>query len=451
MAVTLTGDGPHTLYLVADSGTLIPETSETNNTGAVTLQVGGVQVLADLAVSPMDITVTPGRPQAGETVQIAATFRNQGIDPANNFTVELYDGAPEAGGALIAGQTLSLSPGAEQTMNASWTVSSGIHDLYVVLDRMNGIVEADENNNRASLRVMTDMVDVTLSATDLEFIPAHPVVDDSVIFNVTVRNSGIKNTGPFTLALYDGDPNSGGALVQTYAVDGLPGDGSTILQHTFTAAPQVYRFHAIADTENVVAEMYEENNQAVRSLKIKAPGEILGPDLVPVKIDLSGMTTDTQTLAVSGNALVTFQNKGDDKITAQFGVQMFEDSDLDKVFTPDIDRTLETGSYTIGSLSDDQQPAIAIVVHAYDPPAYPGERVFLLEPDGKIAWGPVYLSDIDPEDNTAPLSDSTPVITDSDADGEKEIVIRRKKGEDIVLDGEGHGKQEKRRSKERSP
>jgi len=75
----------------------------------------------------------------------------------------------------------------------------------------------------------------------------------------------------------------------------------------------------------------------------------------------------------------------------------------------------------------------------------------LLEPDGKIAWGPVYLSEHDPENNHAPLSDSTPVITDSDADGEKEIVIRRKKGEDIVLDGEGHGKQEKRRSKERSP
>ena len=70
--VTLTGDGSHTLYLVADSGSLIPELSETNNTGSVTVTVGGTQTGADLAVTPVDITLTPSRPTVRETVAISA-------------------------------------------------------------------------------------------------------------------------------------------------------------------------------------------------------------------------------------------------------------------------------------------------------------------------------------------------------------------------------------------
>lgn len=103
----------------------------------------------------------------------------------------------------------------------------------------------------------------------------------------------------------------------------------------------------MADTENVVAEMYEDNNTAIRSLKIKAPGEILRPDLVPLKIDLTGTTTGPQTLAISGTAHVTLQNKGDAKITTPFSVLIFEDTDLDGKYTQGIDNALGTGTSTL--------------------------------------------------------------------------------------------------------
>ena len=57
--------------------------------------------------------------------------------------------------------------------------------------------------------------------------------------------------------------------------------------------------------------MYKGNNTAIRSLTILSPGETIGPDLVPTKIDLTDTTTDPQTLAISGIAHVTFQNIGD--------------------------------------------------------------------------------------------------------------------------------------------
>ena len=348
IGVTLTGNGQHTLYLVADSGNQITELSETNNTGSVTVHVGGTQTGADLAITSADITLNPSRPTAGQTIAISARVRNQGMEAANSFLVEIYDGAPESGGVLIASQTVGLAAGAEQIVSANWSIPAGIHDIYVILDRMNGIAESDESNNRASVRVMTDMVDISLSATDLTFTPAHPVSNDSVALTITAHNTGIKNTGPFNLALYNGDPAAGGVLLQTYPVSNILGDGSATLTYTFTASPQTYRFYAVADTENVVTEMYEDNNTAIRSLKIKAPGEVLGPDLVPIKIDLTDTTTDPQTLAISGTAHVTFQNKGDDKITASFNVLIFEDNDNDGVYTSGVDTSLGISTFVTG-------------------------------------------------------------------------------------------------------
>jgi len=172
--VMLTTNGNHTLYLVADSGNQITEITKTNNTGVVTVNVGGTLSAADLAITPADITLTPSRPHAGDTVQISARVRNQGTEAAFGFLVEFYDNAPEAGGTLIGSQSLSLASGVDQIITTNWPIPAGIHDMYVIIDRINGIIESDENNNRASIRVMTDMIDISVSATDLVFNPAHP-------------------------------------------------------------------------------------------------------------------------------------------------------------------------------------------------------------------------------------------------------------------------------------
>src|SRR5574341_421401 len=344
VGVSLSGSGPHTLYLVAEHDNQIMEISETNNQASFTVNVGGTPPSIDLEVMPQNITLTPLRPMIGESVRIAASVRNNGTEGAFGFEVAFYDGAPESGGVLISSQTLSLAGGAEQTVTADWAIPAGIHSLYVVADRTNKVGETNELNNRASMQVMADMVDLSISATDLAFDPAKAVQGDTVNFTFTIRNAGIKDTGPFSVALYDGDPTQGGVLLQTFPISGIAGDGSQTLTYSFTAVPHAYRFHVVADSEDQVQELYEENNIAVRSLTIKAPGEVLGPDLAPVKIDLSGTTTDSQTLAISGNALVTFQNKGDAKIASSFDVLVFEDRDMDGRYTQGVDKLLGSGT-----------------------------------------------------------------------------------------------------------
>ncbi len=347
IGVTLTVNGNHTLYLVADSGNVIPELSKTNNTGSVTVNVGGTQTLADLSISSTDILVTPSRPHAGDTVTISANVHNIGADVANNFAVEIFDGQPEAGGTLINSQTISLVAGGSQAISTNWPIPAGIHNIVVVLDRANQIAETNESNNRAVVSVMTDMVDISLSATDLVFTPVHPVSGDSVILSITAHNTGIKDTGAFNLALYDGDPAAGGTLLQTFPISNIPGDGSTAVSYVFTTIPWTYRFYAVADPDNNVVELTKSDNTAIRSLTIKAPGQVLGPDLVPTKIDLTGATTDPQTLAISGTARVTFQNTGDDKITTPFNVLIFEDMDGDGKYTSGVDNVLSSGTNTL--------------------------------------------------------------------------------------------------------
>ena len=187
--------------------------------------MGGTQKFADLVPGMMQIT--PTRPNADETVQITVPVRNKGSEAASFFTVEIFDGLPDAGGTLINTQTISLAAGAEETISANWTIASCIHDLYLIVDRSNHINETNETNNQTTLRVMPDMVDISISATDLTFTPEHPVNGDTVLLSVNVQNLGIKDTGLFNLALYDGDPAAGGALLQTFSIANIAGDGTT--------------------------------------------------------------------------------------------------------------------------------------------------------------------------------------------------------------------------------
>ncbi|MHB8845006.1 MAG: CARDB domain-containing protein, partial [Nitrospirota bacterium] len=312
--------GQHTLYLVANYDNQVTESSLANNTASFTVNVGGTPPPVDLAMLPSDLTITPQRPATGETVEIRAWIRNLGQDMASGFLMEFYDGDPSAGGILIDRRTLSLAGGNDQIVAVNWAVPAGIHTIYAILDQTNVVAETNELNNRTSVTIMADMVDIAVTASDMVFTPAHPVDGDNVTFTANVRNTGIMGTGPFAVELYDGDPAAGGTLLQTYSISNIPGDGNQTLTYAFTAVPHTYRFHVKADTASQVFEMYEDNNLAVRSVKVKAPSEVLGPDLVPVKFDLSDAITDPQSLALSGTAHVTFQNKGDDKIITPFTV-----------------------------------------------------------------------------------------------------------------------------------
>ncbi|WP_041245589.1 CARDB domain-containing protein [Geotalea uraniireducens] len=338
--------GVHTLTLVADPQHAITELSTANNTARkdITVNTTSGAGFIDLAIPMNGIRLDPARPASGATVTVTIAAVNNGTEAAT-ADLELFDSDPAAGGTLLQKATVTLNAGETRSVAVPWQVPPGIRTLRAYIDRLNAGAERDETNNSQILPVMADMVDIEVSASDIAIAPEHPMDGDPVTVKVTVQNRGIKATGPFNVNLYNGDPNSGGTLLQTLAIADLPGDGTVDLTYPFTAARGTYRFYAVCDPDNKVAELYEDNNTAIRSLLVKSSAEAKGPDLVPLEFDLSATTTDPQSLRISGMAKVKFQNKGDDKVATPFRITVFEDKDNDGVYTEGTDQALGSWDY----------------------------------------------------------------------------------------------------------
>jgi len=339
--------GIHTLYFVADPQHAVTELSTANNTAqkTITVNAAGGAGFIDLAIPMNGLRLDPAHPASGATVTVTLAAVNNGTEAVTS-DLELFDGDPAAGGTLLHKSTVTFNAGETRSVVVPWQVPPGIRTLYAYIDRLNTVAERDETNNSRTLAVMADMVDIEVSASDIAIAPEHPMDGDPATVKVTVQNRGIKATGPFSVNLYNGDPNSGGTLLQTFAIADLPGDSTVDLTYPFTAARGTYRFYALCDPDNKVAELYEDNNTAIRSLLMKSSAEAKGPDLVPLEFDLSGTTTDPQSLRISGMARVKFQNKGDDKVATPFRITVFEDKDNDGVYTEGTDLALGFWDYS---------------------------------------------------------------------------------------------------------
>lgn len=340
LGVTLYDLGRHTLYLVIDPENQVAEMSETNNVATVTVNVGAPLSGADLVIGVSDIRMNPAKPTAGQSVTIDVTVNNFGVTPASHAVVELFNGDPAAGGVLLQSATFDIDPGQTRTLTRSWVVPSGKHTLFAVADRANTIVEINENNNMARASLMTDMVDIVVSSSDMTLMPAYPVVGDTVALTVSASNAGISPTGAFQLSVYDGDPANGGTHLQTHTVDTLSGGGNQSMVYHFTAEARTYRFYAVADRSNQVNEYSDDNNIAMRTLVVKGAGETYGPDLKVTKLDTAHVLTDPLTLHTTGQVGVTFKNTGDEKIMTPFTVCVYEDSNRDGQYTAGVDKSL---------------------------------------------------------------------------------------------------------------
>jgi|GEM_PF-5273005 len=138
--------GIHTINVKIDPSNTILEANELNNEGSKLLRVG-----PDLVVDSTDITITMPNPiPIGSTTPITATIRNIGTWNAQNVVVQFYDGDPVAGGVKIDGDQIiaSIPAGGFGLATVQWTSVAGLHDIFVLIDPLNAIQEADEGNNK---------------------------------------------------------------------------------------------------------------------------------------------------------------------------------------------------------------------------------------------------------------------------------------------------------------
>ncbi len=119
--------------------------------------------VTDLGVDAADIDFDIAFSYDDDIVTISATVRNLGNTDLDNVVVRFYDGDPGSGGVQIGSDHVEASLGglSSSVVQAVWAPAAGLHNIYVVVDPENAIVEDLENNNTAfkSITVSDDDTD----------------------------------------------------------------------------------------------------------------------------------------------------------------------------------------------------------------------------------------------------------------------------------------------------
>ena len=243
----------------------------------------------DLAISPADMTIDPSGPvTSGTLVTVNATVHNIGGANASSVIVRFYDGPPSAPNQIGTDQVIPLiqALGGMGNVSVVWSaLPSGTHDICVLADPDDVIVEENETNNQAcgSIEVTAPpMPDLSLSASDITLYPAPPYVQSSSVqVNATVRNVGRNASGTTAVRFHDGAPPSPRIETDQPLIPILAG-GAENASVVWTASPPgSHEICVIADPDGLVAESNETNNTACVSVLVN-PAPVTRPDYIPI-------------------------------------------------------------------------------------------------------------------------------------------------------------------------
>lgn len=226
----------------------------------------------------------PGRgaggegPTEGDTVPITITLHNDGGLGASGHTAAVYATAPGWGDWYVGSAYVPGIPaGLTATATVTWNTLgfTGTVPVRVVLDPYDRLAETNEDNNEAST-TFDILTRPDLLITDVALSDDEPVVSETIIITLTLRNRGQTEAGNQTVTLYEGNPSDGGALVGDHVGAPLPGGITTTAVFTWTpTAPGAYRLFAQADGDDAVDEYDEGNNETWQDIYIGFAGPLL--------------------------------------------------------------------------------------------------------------------------------------------------------------------------------
>ena len=264
-----------TYYIIgkADGNDAVAETSESNNTLARSIQVGG-----DLVISAVTAPTTAG---PGTVISVSATTKNQGTGTvaasttrfylstngqldANDLTLDGLHAVPQLAPSATSSTTIALSIPA--------TTTAGPYYLLAVADANNAVAETQESNNIAirSLQIGTDLAVSALT------VPARGAAGLAIAITETTLNQGAAMVGPtvtrFYLSLNASVDASDVVLAPDHAVPELSPSAAHSAAPSLTipanTAAGAYYVIAKADALNAVTETQESNNTLARLIEI---------------------------------------------------------------------------------------------------------------------------------------------------------------------------------------
>ncbi|WP_444998446.1 CARDB domain-containing protein [Aliikangiella sp. IMCC44359] len=267
--------GQLTFSVLLDESNVLPELNELNNSASIQFN-SGISQGPNLTVSHQDLTFEPEIGAEAAPLTISALVRNIGSQDATNVSVGFYNGDPANGGELI-GLTPAipvLAAGASEKVSFNWgsIPTAGDQLIHIMVDPDNTINEFLESDNQAfnTLKVLS-LPDLTLSAADIELIPAFPKEGEDIQLKVSVFNLGEQAVDNARVNIYSGDPADGGQPISTSQLVDIEGKKNQTLNfdlgNAFAAGTTL--LYVVVDQANSVLESDETNNFASKNLVIQ--------------------------------------------------------------------------------------------------------------------------------------------------------------------------------------
>lgn len=251
-----------------------------------------VEVGVDLAPLPGSLELRPGVARVGSDLSIRIGSINLGSRHSGEVDIELR--RIDAGlGAVLQRRPLRVEAGDTATTEFLWRpVEEGSHRLQVVIDPDGHIDEFDEDNNTFEFDVevvRSEGVDLLVVPGSTRAIPAQPLQGRPLQVSAQLVNQGAFASGPYAVALYLGDPRSGGQRIAAVpGPDLAPGGGAaiTLEVEAFPGRGDVSLF-LMVDSELAIPELDEDNNlgivdaiaRAMADLGTSAQAVVLQPEV----------------------------------------------------------------------------------------------------------------------------------------------------------------------------
>jgi len=295
--------------------------------------------MADVSVPPPDLEPTsiwidtdPIYQNNNVTIYVDVTNDEQ--TPSSNVYVLIYDNPAGYDRTLLKATNVSVDGNSVENITVPWgnltgTQIVGPHNIEVIVDPLNTIVESDETNNALveTFTVQKNVPELWLDGVDISFTPDPVAVNNMVNITVTVHNSGRDNATPVIVRLFndshDNDPNSpnkiGNDITLPWVSNGTVASGWTMWQAPNN--PGSYTIWAWADPADVINEEDDSvaNNTAFDILTV-----IPKPDLTLEAVDIQ-VADSIPDVGVATQVSVAIHNDGGVGVSGPFSVRVFDD------------------------------------------------------------------------------------------------------------------------------
>ena len=216
----------------------------------------------DLTLSPVDISQPGSPPVESDLVPLTATIHNTGGVASGGLAVSFF-ATPPGGQPWFIGSTFlsGVSDAGSATASIEWNTLgfSGDVPVQVVIDPLNRVAEGIETNNQASTSV-TIKTRADLTVNNLDQPEADLAVTQAGKINISLDNIGQSDASASIVALYDGNPSSGGVLIGQQSVAAVATSQTPINFDWTPSVPGQHRLFVVADLDGVVNEADKSNN-----------------------------------------------------------------------------------------------------------------------------------------------------------------------------------------------